>query len=401
MGSDQKTVLLGVTGGIAAYKACEIVRGLQNAGVRVKVVMTKHATEFVTPLTFRALTHEDVPVEMFDPAGDAISHIKLAEEADLFLIAPCTVNVVAKLAHGIADDLLTSTAIACSAPIMIAPAANVNMYMSPANLNNMALLSNRGIQVIQAQEGYLACGDVGRGKLAPVDEIVSRALTALGISGDMKGLNLMITAGPTIEPIDPVRYITNFSSGKTGYSLAVAAAKRGANVTIVSGPVAVDPPAGVTVVPVRTAREMRDAVAEVFPSSDLAIFAAAVADLRPESEADHKLKKGLDDAALSTIRLAENPDILSEMGHAKKNQVVVGFAAETHDVVPNARKKLTAKNADMIIANQVGGGLAFGTEGNEIWMVTEDGDEHIPYMLKADLADIVLDKAMSLMAEVR
>lgn len=397
MGSEQKTVLVGVTGGIAAYKACEIVRGLQNAGVRVRVVMTEHATKFVTPLTFRALTHEEVGVEMFTEGGDPIPHISLAEEADLFLIAPCTVNVVAKLANGIADDLLTSTAIACSCPIIVAPSANVNMYTSPANLNNMAILEMRGYQIIEAQEGYLACGYVGRGKLAPVDDIVARALTTLGISGDMKGMNLMITAGPTIEPIDPVRYITNFSSGKTGYSLATAAAKRGANVTIVSGPVAVDAPEGVTVVPVRTAREMRDAVAEVFPTCDLAIFAAAVADLRPENEADHKLKKGLDDAALSTIRLAENPDILSEMGHAKGDQVVVGFAAETHDVVPNARKKLLAKNADMIIANQVGNGLAFGTEGNEIWMVTEDGDEHVPYMLKAELADIVLDKALSLM----
>lgn len=398
MGKKQKTVLVGVTAGIAAYKACEIVRGLQKAGVRVKVVMTKNATHFITPLTFQALTGEDVGVGMFDDPADPIPHIRLAHEADLLLIAPCTMNVMAKLANGIADDLLTSTALAMIAPILIAPAANEYMYSNPASMRNMATLTSRGVEFVEADEGYLACGDVGKGRLADVDRIVARALAKLEIIGDMKGLHLLITAGPTIEPIDPVRYITNFSSGKTGYMLAAAAARRGAEVTIVSGPVAVDAPEGVNVVHVRTAREMRDAVAEVFPSCDLAIFAAAVADLRPTDEADHKLKKGLDDVALSTIKLSQNPDILAEMGRAKRgDQVVVGFAAETNDVVPNARKKLSAKHADMIIANEVGPEKAFGTEGNEIWMITATGEEHLPYMLKTELSDIVLDRTLDLM----
>ncbi len=397
MAAEKKKVLLGVTGGIAAYKACEIVRGLQKAEVDVRVVMTENATKFVGPLTFEALTGHAVGVDEFGYPGDAIPHIHLAQDCDLFLIAPCTMNCAAKLACGLADDLLTSAALATTAPLLVAPAANTQMYTSPASLNNMATLSLRGVELVEADEGYLACGVEGRGRMAEPQRIVERALALLGVRGDMSGVSLMITAGPTIEPIDPVRYITNFSSGKTGYSLARAAARRGADVTIVSGPVAVDPPEGVTVVSVRTAREMRDAAAEVFPACDLAIFAAAVADLRPEDESDRKLKKGLDDAALSTIRLAENPDILSELGHAKReHQVVVGFAAETHDVVDNARKKLIAKNADMIIANEVGPEKAFGTEGNEIYMITAAGEEHLPYMLKSELADIVLDRVLDL-----
>lgn len=399
MHSDKKTVLLGVTGGIAAYKSCEIVRGLQKAGVRVKVVMTEHATKFVTPLTFRALTHEEVAVGMFDDApSDPIHHISLAEEADLFLIAPATVNVIAKIANGICDDLLTTTACACTAPLIVCPAANVHMYESPANQRNMGLLTLHGAKIIEADAGYLACGDVGKGRLADVDEIVRQTLLELGLTGDMRSTSVLITAGPTIEPIDPVRYITNFSSGKTGYALAKAAYERGADVTIVSGPVAVEAPEGVHVVHVRTAREMRDAVAEAFPKCDIGIFAAAVADLRPKGEADHKLKKGVDDAALQTIELAQNPDILAEMGaHKQEGQVVVGFAAETNDVIANARKKLIAKHADMIIANHVGRGLAFGTEGNEIWMITPDTVEHVPYMLKHELAHVILDKTIELL----
>lgn len=392
--SNDKTVLLGVTGCIAAYKSCEIVRGLQKAGVRVKVVMTENATQFVGPVTFRALTHEEVAIDQFDEASDPIHHISLAQEADVFLIAPCTANVMAKLANGIADDLLTTTALATTAPIIIAPAMNVNMYDNPATRNNMGVLSAYGARFIEADEGYLACGDVGRGRLADVDRIVNDTLGVLGLHGDMKGINMMITAGPTIEPIDPVRYITNFSSGKTGYALATAAAARGANVTIVSGPVAIDAPQGISVVHVQTAREMYDASCEMFPDCDIAIFAAAVADVRPKNVASEKLKKGLDSDSLKAIEMAENPDILYNLGHSKQGQVVIGFAAETQDVVENARKKLEAKNADMIIANQVGRCKAFGTEGNEIWMITQTGEEHVPYMLKPELANVILDRTL-------
>ncbi len=396
--NDKKTVLIGVTGCIAAYKSCELVRLLQKACLRVKVVMTDHATQFVGPTTFRALTHEKVAVGLFDDPSDPIHHISLAEEADLFVIAPCTANVMAKICHGIADDLLSTTALATTAPILIAPAMNVHMYENRVTQENMEKLRDQGIRIIDAAEGYLACGDVGRGRMADPAEIADRVLRELGMHGDMKGVRLLITAGPTIEPIDPVRYITNFSSGKTGYSLAQAASQRGADVTIVSGPVAVDAPVGVNIIRVQTAQQMYDACCEVFPEADIAIFAAAVADMRPKDVAANKLKKGLDADALKAIELAENPDILATLAASKQHQVVVGFAAETQNVIENARKKLHAKNADMIIANKVGNGLAFGTDGNEIWIVREDGEEHVPFMMKPELANIVLDRAMAVMS---
>ena len=395
---EQKTVLLGITGCIAAYKSCEILRLLQKAGVRVKVVMTEHATQFVGPTTFRALTHERVAIGLFDDPDDPIHHVSLAEEADMFLIAPCTANVLAKLASGLADDLLTTTALATQAPILVAPAMNVHMYENRATQENMERLRDRGVCILEADEGYLACGDVGRGRMAKPEEIADRVLRKLGLLGDMKGIQVLITAGPTIEPIDPVRYITNFSSGKTGYSLAQAAAMRGADVTVVSGPVAVDAPVGVNVVHVQTARQMYDACCEVFPNVDIAIFAAAVADMRPKDVAVNKLKKGMDAEALRAIELAENPDILATLAATKTHQVVVGFAAETQNVIENARKKLFAKHADMIIANRVGNGLAFGTEGNEIWMVREEGEEHVPFMMKPELANVILDKTLEIMA---
>lgn len=394
----RKTVLLGVTGCIAAYKACEIVRLLQKAGIRVKVVMTEHAAEFVGPTTFRALTHEPVAVGLFDDPSDPIHHISLAEEADLVLVAPCTANVLAKMAHGIADDLLTTTMLATTAPVLVAPAMNVHMYENRATQENMEHLRERGVRFVDADEGYLACGDVGKGRLAEPVAIVDQVLRVLGMHGDMKGISMLITAGPTIEPIDPVRYITNFSSGKTGYSLARAASRRGADVTVVSGPVAVDAPVGVNVVHVQTAREMYEACCDVFPNVDVAIFAAAVADMRPKDRAQNKLKKGLDSESLKAIELAENPDIIATLAKTKTHQLVIGFAAETENVIENARIKLKAKNADMIIANKVGNGLAFGTDGNEIWLVCADGEEHVPYMLKPELANVVLDKTLEIMS---
>ncbi len=391
-----RTVLVGVTGCVAIYKACEVVRGLQKAGVRVKVVMTEHATEFIKPAMFRALTREPVAVGLFDDApGDPIHHISLAKEADLFLIAPCTANVMGKIAHGIADDLLTTTAMATSAPLLIAPAMNVNMYESTANQENMRALRERGVAFVDSGSGYLACGDMGKGRLADVDEIVSRALQMLGARRDLVGKRVLITTGPTVEPIDPVRFISNPSSGKTGFALAEAAQERGAEVQLVCGPVQLDNPAGVEVMRVKTALQMYDAVDARFDDTDIAIFAAAVSDFRPAKPADYKLKKGSADAQLQILELVENPDILASMGARKRpDQVVVGFAAETEDVEENARKKLVSKHADLIIGNLAGNGRAFGTEENEIVLVDADGIAHAGPTSKRDLADIILDAAL-------
>ena len=389
-----KTVLLGVTGCIAAYKSCEIVRALQKAGVRVKVVMTEHATEFVGPTTFRALTHEKVAVGLFDDPEDPIHHVSLAQEADAFLIAPCTANVIAKIANGIADDLLTTTALATTAPLIIAPAMNVNMYDNGATRYNIGKLHIRGARIVEAGDGYLACGDVGKGRLADIEDIVSATLDELGVRRDLDGRRVMVTAGPTVEPIDPVRYISNRSSGKTGYAIARAAALRGADVTLVSGPVSLPAPEGVRVVQVRTAHEMLEAAEEAFRDADIAVFAAAVADMRPRAVSDRKLKKSLDGDELGAIELVENPDILATLAARKDRQVVVGFAAETNDVVPNAEAKLAAKRADFVVANQVGEGMAFGTDDNAVWFVDAEEVEELPRMPKSRLADEILDKAV-------
>ena len=455
MSVERPCILVGVTGCIAAYKAGEIVRGLQKAGVRVKVVMTEHGTHFVDPVTFRALTHEKVAVGLFDDPSDPIHHISLAQECDVFLIAPCTANVMAKVACGIADDLLSTTALATTATLAIAPAANVHMYEAAATQENMATLRRRGVRFIEGDAGYLACGDVGRGRLADPAAIVRETLGLLaervGLdalreaceqhgevpfaavmeqisavssrhpercaesasapiptdapqpaavadgaatmpAGALAGRTVLVTAGPTVEPIDSVRYISNYSSGKMGYAIAEAAAAAGARVVLVSGPVALAAPAGVEVVPVKTARDMLAAAASVFPAADAAIFAAAVADLRPTNPADRKLKKGRDDAALANVPLTENPDILATLAAGKRpDQYVVGFAAETNDVLMNAHAKLQKKNADMIVANQVGDGLAFGTDNNEVWLVTEGDDVLLPLMSKRAVAERLME----------
>ena len=397
--AEAKTVLLGVTGGIACYKSCEILRGLQKRGHRVKVVMTEHATRFVDPLAFRALTGEPVGVSMFEDAADPIPHITLAEECDLFLIAPCTADVLAKLACGIADDLFTSTAIACPAPLLIAPAMNVHMYEAAATQANLATLRSRGVRFVEAGDGYLACGDIGRGRLAEVDDIVDAACSLLEDAKeqkrDLEGTNVLVTAGPTIEPIDAVRFISNHSSGKMGYAVAAAALDRGANVTLVSGPVALDAPAGVTVVDVRTAREMLDAAKTAFDHADIAVFTAAVADMRPANPVARKLKKGSDDEALANVQLVENPDILATLAAGKRDaQRVVGFAAETNDVLDHARKKLASKHADIIVANEVGEDKAFGTDDDKAWLVSTEGEVELPLMAKSELANRILDAAI-------
>lgn len=429
----QKTILVGVTGCIAAYKSAELVRGLQKAGFRVKVVMTDHATHFVDPLTFRALTHEPVGLGLFDDPSDPIHHISLAQEADLFLIAPCTANVVAKLAAGIADDLLTTTALATTAPIMVAPAMNVHMYENALTQRNLETLRAYGFTVIDADAGYQACGDIGKGRLpepATLVQVVQEYFDSLpgdGVIGadeseevepepapqgldpfdplsaqtecDLAGIKLMVTAGPTVEPIDPVRYITNRSSGKFGYAIAAAGARRGAEVTLISGPVALAAPEGVEVVYVETAREMLAAAEEVFPTCDAGIFAAAVADVRPEHASDKKLKKGINDAELAAIALTENPDVLASMGAQKsRDQVVIGFAAETNDVLENARKKLTKKHANMIVANDVSEGRVFGEDEDQVTFVTAEDMVALEPATKAELAERILDETKKLLA---
>lgn len=389
-------VLLGVTGCIAAYKSCEILRGLQKAGVRVKVVMTKNACEFVGPTTFRALTHEPVAIDTFgDGPGDPIHHVSLAEECDLFLIAPCTANVLAKMAAGIADDLLSTTALACTAPIAVAPAMNVHMYEAVATQHNMQVLASRGVHFIEPGEGYLACGDVGRGRLADPADIVASVLHMLEREKDLEGKRVVVTAGPTVEPIDAVRFISNPSTGKMGFAIAEAAVERGAEVTLVAGPVSLTDVPSAKMVRVGTACEMKTAVDEAFSSADIAVFSAAVSDFRPRTVSDRKLKKGADDDALVHIELVENPDILASCGAAKREgQVVVGFAAETNDVIGNARSKLSRKKADFIVANDVSSGRGFGTDSDEVAFVSASGEEHLPEMGKRELADRILDKAL-------
>ena len=315
----KKTVLIGVTGCVAIYKTCEIIRLLQKAGLRVKVVMTEHSTHFVNPLLFRSLTREPVAVGLFDDdPGDPIHHVSLAKEADLFLIAPCTANVMGKIANGIADDLLTTTAMATTAPVVIAPAMNVNMYDNAATQHNMQVLHDRGIAFVDSESGYLACGDVGKGRLADPAVIVEAVLDLLNVKHDLVGRKVLVTAGPTVEPIDAVRFISNPSSGKTGFAIAEAALDRGAEVVLVTGPVSLGDVPSAQMVRVTTAVEMYDAVDNAFDDADIAVFTAAVSDYRPANPADRKLKKGADDDALRSIDLVENPDILASMGARKK-----------------------------------------------------------------------------------
>ena len=403
-----KTVLLGVTGGVSIYKSCEVIRGLQKQGIRVKVVMTEHATHFIDPSLFRSLTREPVGLGLFDNPSDPIHHISLAKEADVFCIAPCTANVIGKIAHGIADDLLTTTVMACTSPLIVAPAMNVNMYESAANQANLATLAARGVKIVEAADGYLACGDTGKGKLAPVEDIVSTIMTVLEdgqeetslFERDLQGKRVLITAGPTREPIDPVRYISNPSTGKMGFAIAAAAQERGADVVIISGPAELANPEGVEVHRVQTALEMMQASAAFFPQCDIAIFTAAVSDMRPAHVSDRKLKKGRDDAQLANIELTQNPDILKTLAHQKDDQVVIGFAAETDDVIANATKKLNEKGADMIVANDVSEGKGFGADDDCASFVFKadgaDAVESLPVMTKRALADEILSKAVSL-----
>ena len=389
--SEQRTVLIGVTGCIAAYKSCEVVRGLQKAGLRVKVVMTQNATRFVGPVTFKTLTREPVAISLFDEPGAPVHHVSLAKEADLFLIAPATASVMAKVAHGIADDLLTTTVLATTAPILIAPAMNTAMWQAAATQDNLSILRRRGFGIIEPDSGYLPCGDTGAGKLAPVETIVAHVLDALDARRDLCGKKVLITAGPTHEAIDPVRFIGNRSSGLTGYELARVAHRRGADVVLVSGPTALASPVGVAVHRVTSAGEMLQVAKEEFASADIAIFSAAVSDFMPKQVAADKIKK--DGSGVLTLDLVENPDIIACLASDKGSRFVVGFAAETEDVLGHAREKLVRKHADLIVANDVSGALGFGTTENRVWFVSAAGDEDLGVLSKTEIAERILDVA--------
>ena len=393
-----KTVLVCVTGCIAAYKSCELVRALQKAGVRVKVCMTEHATHFVGPTTFRSLTHEEVAVGLFDDPSDPIHHISLAKEADAVVVAPATANVVAKLAHGEADDLLLTTVLSTDAPVVVAPAMNVAMWQAPATQENVRTLEGRGYDIVRPGSGYLACGDTGEGRLAEVDVIAERTLLALQRSELLAGERVLITAGGTREAIDPVRYIGNRSSGKMGHALACAARGLGAEkVTLVTASTTLSIPYGVEGVRVESAREMRDAVGERFDGCTMLVCAAAVADYAPAHAADQKLSKA--DGELTSIELVKTPDILAEMSARKGERIVVGFAAETQGMLERAQAKLERKGCDAIVANDVSrADSTFGSDTDAVTWVTAAGAEELPCMAKQALAFEILERAHALHA---
>lgn len=391
--SDEKTVLLCVTGCIAAYKSCEILRLLQKAGYRVKVLMTEHATQFVGPTTFRALTHEKVAIGLFDDPEDPIHHISLAQEADVVLVAPATANCIAKMAHGIADDLMSTTLLATKAPILIAPAMNSGMWSAAATQENVEVLKSRGVHFVQPDSGYLACGDIGSGRLPTPEAIADATRSLLQGSTDLVGEHVLITAGPTHEPIDPVRYIANRSSGKMGLELARAARDRGANVTLIAGPIELPIPAGIETIHVQTASQMYNAAVKAFGRSTIAILAAAVADYTPSAPSDHKLKKAVD--PIDSIPLIQTQDILAELSSNKEDRIVIGFAAETNDVMDYAVAKLKRKGCDAIVANDVSRSDAgFGSSNNRAWWVTSSTVDDLGLLEKRALADEILSRSL-------
>jgi phosphopantothenoylcysteine decarboxylase / phosphopantothenate---cysteine ligase len=389
---------LGVCGGIAAYKAIEVLRGLQRAGCDVTVCMTRHATEFIQPLTFRALTEKYVLVDDYAPDNpDAIAHINFSQTIDLFIVVPATANVIAKFAHGIADDFLTSTYLASTAPILIAPAMNTTMWNQPATQRNLETLRIDGVNFVEPTSGRLACETVGIGKLEDVEKIVETALKLLRPKQDLSGERFLITTGGTREAIDPVRFISNHSSGKMGFAVAEAAANRGAEVTVIAGAVSVSPPENVKVINVVSAEEMHKAVMANLAESTVYVGVAAVADYRPKNAASQKIKKS--DSDLEII-LEKTTDILSNVSaHRHEGLIVVGFAAETNDVEAYARSKMVRKNLDMIVANDVSTeDIGFGTDDNKAFILRKDQTEAIdlPRMSKKDLAEKIIDRIVSL-----
>jgi len=390
--------VLGVTGGIACYKAVELVRLLVKTGYRVQVIMTRGAMEFVTPLTFQTLSGNPVATETFNLTQESeIGHINLADSADLFVIAPATANVIGKIANGIADDLLTTVVMATQAPVLIAPAMNIHMFENPILQENLRKLRRIGYHMMEPAEGFLACGYEGKGRL-PEPEAIFAEIQRLLSKKDLTGEKFLITAGPNREPLDPVRYISNRSSGKMGYALAKAALRRGAEVALVSGPTALDPPSGARLIAVTTAAEMYDAVLKEFATCTAVVMAAAVTDYRPAAVAEQKIKRGKGPLEL---RLEPNPDILKALGQKRDGKVLIGFAAETEDLAANAEKKLRAKNLDLIVANNVAeAGSGFDGDTNIATIIDRTGAKRsLPLMSKDELADCIYDHFLALKSQ--
>jgi phosphopantothenoylcysteine decarboxylase/phosphopantothenate--cysteine ligase len=388
--TSKPVVVLGVTGGIGAYKACELARELMRRGMRVKTVMTSAAQRFVTPLTFRTLTGESVAVSMWDDPTQHVHHISLAQEADVVVIAPCTANVIAKLAHGRADDLLTTTVLATEAPVVVAPAMNTHMWARDVTQSNVAVLRDRGAVFVEPESGELACGDVGDGRLAGVLAIADAVTREVERTRSLAGVRVLVTAGPTREPIDPVRFIGNRSSGRQGYAIAEEAARRGASVTLVSGPTSLRDPFGVETVHVESAAQMLAAVEMAYSQAIVVIAAAAVADFRPVAPSETKIKKS---GAAGEVALERTVDILASLGDRKGRRVLVGFAAETGDPVDSARGKLVAKHLDLVVANDVTEpGAGFESLTNRVTFVAADGVESLPCMDKSAVARALLDR---------
>jgi len=391
-----KTIVLGITGGIAAYKAADIASKLTQAGARVEVIMTESATKFVAPLTLRSITGRPVVTDMFEPASEwSIEHIALAEAADVVVIAPATANTIAKLAAGIADDMLCCTVLATRAPVIVAPSMDANMFQNPITQDNLAKLKDRGFAVIDPGYGRLASGKIGIGRLAEVDTIVGTIKQVLGRAGDLAGKCIVVTAGGTQEPVDPVRHIGNRSSGKMGYAMAEAARDRGAKVKLITAPTALPEPAGIEVVHIQTATQMKDAVAKATAQADVLIMAAAVADYQSKAVAKAKIKKESPSLTLELIRTA---DILTEV---KGDFLKVGFAAESEDIVANARQKLEKKQLDLIVANDItDADSGFGTDTNKVTIIDRDGKaESLPLLTKREVADRILNKVVELLVK--
>ncbi|WP_022762953.1 bifunctional phosphopantothenoylcysteine decarboxylase/phosphopantothenate--cysteine ligase CoaBC [Butyrivibrio sp. AD3002] len=389
-----KNILLGVTGGIAAYKSADLASKLIKQHANVDVVMTKNATEFIAPLTFEALTHNRCVTDTFDRNHPwEVEHIALADKADILVIAPATANCIAKLAAGIADDMLTTTALACTCKKIIAPAMNTHMYENPVTQRNLQTLKDFGYIIVEPDEGYLACGTVGKGRMEEPANIVDAIIYEIAAPKDMEGIKVLVTAGPTREAIDPVRYITNHSTGKMGIALAKAAAGRGADVTLVLGPTDIQVPAYVNVVPITSAKDMFDEVTSRAKEQDIIIKAAAVADYTPETVADNKIKKKDNDSDLS-IPLKRTEDILKWLGeHKGERQILCGFSMETENMLENSRKKLAKKNLDMICANNLKvAGAGFGVDTNVITLITKDSETELPLMSKDSAANCILDE---------
>jgi phosphopantothenoylcysteine decarboxylase / phosphopantothenate---cysteine ligase len=397
-------VALGVSGGIAAYKSAEIVRLLQEREIRVQVIMTRAAQEFVRPLTFAALSGEKVITGMFDAGNaepnidSAIEHIAVAQSIDALLVAPATSDILAKFAQGIASDFLTTLYLATTAPVVVAPAMNVNMWNHPATQANLEILRKRGVKIVEPDSGYLACGMVGPGRLAANETIVAAVLQALGAAQNLGGETVLITAGPTREKIDPVRYITNRSSGRMGYALAEAALRRGARVLLVTGPTFIMPPDAAEVTRVETAEQMRSAVLQLLSQATIVIKTAAVSDYRPKSAAGQKLKR----TGPISLELEPTTDILAELAGKKTNQLIIGFAAETENVLENARKKLGKKSLDAIVVNDVSReGIGFDSDRNAVTILTQDEVVEVPETTKWEVAQRVLDQVVKLRRRTR